>query len=167
MADTQIKIYPYKQKKGTLWLCILFFGACTLILGNTAANNDSGVVINGIIRLSPEHGTWFYWTLTVCAAGFVALGLFALLKSGNDLKITLDELYLRAPKSAFNSRIISIPYKDIKNMKLSAVSQQTFLTIEGAQKKVVIVSNMLPDKEAFDDMVTEIRNRHTQQKKAA
>ena len=63
--------YDYRPKWTMIVFCALCFGACAVILGAKASGNDRGLSVSGIIELSTDVATVFYWVLTVLSVGFV------------------------------------------------------------------------------------------------
>jgi hypothetical protein len=58
--------YPLRAKRRTVLFVIVFFSVCGWILGDKALANDRGLLINGLIHLSPPQATIVYW----CIVGF-------------------------------------------------------------------------------------------------
>lgn len=51
--DGDVREYEYRPKLTMILLSTAFFGLCTVVLCVKAANNDRGVIINGIVELGP------------------------------------------------------------------------------------------------------------------
>jgi hypothetical protein len=66
------KEYDYRPPWKGIVFCALFFGAGALVLAAKANGNDRGLIINGIIELSPGAATVFYWALAGLGVAFVA-----------------------------------------------------------------------------------------------
>src|SRR5262249_39049867 len=74
MSDIE-REYEYKPKWTGLLACGGFFALCALLVAHRAYRNDRGLIINGIIELSPDNATLFYWALCALSIGFVLLSV--------------------------------------------------------------------------------------------
>lgn len=54
---------PYMPNKTIFILAIFFFLACAGVMGNVAASNDRGLILNRIIEFSPQGAAIFYWVI--------------------------------------------------------------------------------------------------------
>ncbi len=55
--------FRYRPSPKVMVLSGLFFGACAAVLGHKASTNTRGLMLNGIIELSPSGASTFYWVL--------------------------------------------------------------------------------------------------------
>ena len=67
--------YEYKANLPTLLLGVLLFGVAALFFSYKAQSNVRGLIINGIITLSPEGATIFWWVFAGLSVAFVLAGI--------------------------------------------------------------------------------------------
>src|SRR5437763_1577389 len=102
--------YDYRPKWMIIVLCAMFFRAGALVLGTKANGNDRGLVINGIIELSADSATVFYWVLTALSLGFVAAaGFLAVVRLAIHQRIVFNEASITIPRSRWSSEEIRMP----------------------------------------------------------
>ena len=144
--------YDYRPK-WIIVLCALFFGAGALVLGTKAKGNDRGLIINGLIELSADGATSFYWVLAGLSMGFVVVaGFLAIVRLTVHQRIALSETSITIPRSLWSSEEVEIPFGDIIELSASEVSGQRFLKIVCNGRKFILTASMLPGKEDFDDI---------------
>jgi hypothetical protein len=145
--------YDYKPKWTVIVLCGVFFGACALVLGVKANGNERGLIINGIIELSPDGATTLYWVLTALSIGFVIVaGLLAVIRLTLHQRIVLAEACLTVPRSRWSGEEVTVPFADIVELSASEVSGQRFLKIVYKGGKFTLTASMLPRKGDFDEI---------------
>ena len=145
--------YDYRPKWTIIVLCALFFGACALVLGAKAHENDRGLIINGIIELEPGGATIFYWVLAALSIGFVvAAGFLAIVRLTLHQRIGLTETCITIPRSRWSSEEVAVPFGEIVDLSTSQVSGQRFLNIVYNGGKFTLTASMLPRKEDFDEI---------------
>jgi hypothetical protein len=145
--------YHYRTKWTVIVLSGLFFGACTLILGAKAISNDRGLIINGIIELSPGEARIFYWVLAALSIGLLLVaGFLAILRLTLHQRIRLTATSITIPRSRWSSQELVVPFAEIVELSLSDVSGQRFLKIEFNGGKFTLNASMLPSKGDFDDI---------------
>ncbi len=145
--------YDYRPKWTIIVFCALFFGACALVLGSKADGNDRGLIINGIIELSTENATIFYWVLATLSIGFVvAAGFLAVVRLTVHQRIGLVETSITIPRSRWSSDEVVVPFGEIVELSASEVSGQRFLKITYKGGKFTLTASMLPKKEDFDEI---------------
>ncbi len=143
----------YAYRPNPLWMALgaAFFAVCAVFLGLEAANNDRGLILNGVIELSTRGATIFYWTLAGASAAFVAAGLAgAVAGLVSPQHVTLTATDLSAPRSAFSRRPTVVALADVHGLEIQQVQQQRFLTIRHRGGKLAINRSFLPDAAAFD-----------------
>ena len=152
--------FPYKPNAMIFFLAIGFFGVCAGILGAVAISNDKGLVINRLIEMSPESATNFYWVITVLSVALVLLGLAGLVKSiSSNREIVLTENSITAPKNLFSKTDVSIEFANITGIDVQTIQKTKLLNISHLNGKLSIPNNMLPDKEAFENLVSQFTSR--------
>ena len=143
--------FAYRPRWSVIVGGALFFSACFFVLRSQAASNNRGLVINGLIELSPANATRFYVSLCWLSFGFVAISIFLLmvrLTNAQKLRLTNDGLH--APKRAWSRQPMFIAYTDVLSMETVRVSRQTFLKIVHSRGKLNVAGSMLESQDAFD-----------------
>ena len=145
--------YHYRPKWTIIVLCVLFFGAGALVLGTKANSNDRGLIISGVIELSANGATIFYWVLAALSFGFVVIaGFLAVVRLTLHQRIVVGENCIAFPRSRWSSEEVTVPYNEIADVSASEVSGQRFLKIVYSGGKFTITASMLPRKEDFDEI---------------
>ena len=145
--------YDYQPKWTIILLCAFFFGGCALILGAKANGNDHGLIINGIIELSADSATVFYWVLAALSIGFVVTaGFLAIVRLTVRQRIALSVTSITIPRSRWSSEEIAVPFGEIVELSASQVTGQRFLTIVYNAGKFTLNASMLARKEDFEDI---------------
>ena len=145
--------YYYRPKWTISVLGALFFGACALVLGATANGNDRGLIINGIIELSTDGATVFYWVLAGLSIGFVVVtGFMAIVRLTVHQRIALGKTSITVPRSRWSSEEVEVPFAAIVELSASQVSGQRFLKIVYNGGKFTLTASMLPREKDFDDI---------------
>ncbi len=151
---------PYKPDKMIFLLIVIAFSVCAGILGRVALTNKRGLVINHFFELSPTSASWFYGVLFSLALAFVLVGLMALVKSFFSKKvIVITETKLSSPRSFFSNHIVSVNFSQITAMDLRTIQRNKILHIEYNGGKLSIPQNMLPNQQAFKQLVSLIEAR--------
>src|SRR5258708_35502731 len=145
--------FDYRPKWTVIILCALFFGACALVLGAKANGNDRGLIINGIIALSPGGATIFFWVLTALSIAFVVIaGFLAIVRVTFHQRIAFTDKCLMIPRSRWSRQQVTVPFGDVLELSQSEVSGQRFLKIVYQGGKFTLTASMLPKKEDFDEI---------------
>jgi hypothetical protein len=154
------QVYPYRAKPGRLVWGILFFGALGLFMLHEASGNTRGLIINGIIRLSPGEATIFYYVVAAIGLAFVPLSLFALyIALTRKTVVVLGPSAITAP-GGIRKQERTITYGDIKSIQHRMVHRQEFVTITPRTGKTIsIAATLLPSKDAFTQVRTELTAR--------
>ena len=142
-------------------LCAIFFGACAAVLGNVAAANDRGHVINGIIVLSHNTASVFYWILSALSLGFVAISaLMVVHRLTHHQRIALTRDAIILPTSRSSSEETAIRYDEITALSITEISGQRFLYVTRSDgTKFTITGSLLTTKEAFDELSELLQTR--------
>jgi hypothetical protein len=133
-------------------LCIIAFGLASVFFGARAQSNDRGLIINGVIELSADGATVFYWVLFCLSVGFVLMTaalIFHRLTYRQRIAFTQSSIIV--PKSRWSKEEHTIKYSEIKSITASKVNSQRFLNVIFAGGKFTIASSMLPSKTDFDE----------------
>jgi len=151
---------PYKPNKNIFLFVVVFFGACAGVMGNVAITNERGLILNRIFEFSSQGATIFYWVITGAALVFVLVGLLALAKAFTSKRqIVISETSLTSPKSGFSNIDVRVNFSDISNVTLQAIQKTEILNIEYLGGKLSIPNNMLPNKQAFERLVSLLNTR--------
>lgn len=143
--------FEYRPKPLTMALAALFFAACGAFMAHEAANNDRGLILNGVIELSARGATIFFVCLVVLSAAFVAGGVAGVIAGFvRPSYVTLTASELSAPRSPFSRRPTIIPLADVQGLELQQVQGQRFLNVRHRGGKLSINRAFLPDATAFD-----------------
>jgi len=150
--------HPYKPRPWTMLLASAFFAGVAAVMAHAAMTNDRGLILNGIIRLSPQGATNFYWCIAGLGAAFVVVGLplFVMgLTSKACIRLTATELSM--PRSAFSRTTRVVSLAQIQGTDVHAVNGQRFLTVLLADGEVSIAQSMLPNAAAFEEICAALR----------
>jgi hypothetical protein len=151
---------PYKPNKTIFVMVVLFFGLCAAVLANVALANDRGLVLARVIELSPQNATIFYWALTGAAVLFVLLGIITLVKSiTSNREIVITENTITLPKHNFSKIDVSVKLSDITNLTMQNIQGTKILNIEYLGGKISVSNRMLPNKQAFEGLVSQLQAR--------
>jgi hypothetical protein len=145
--------FAYHPKWTTILACAGFFGLAAVVLGIKAANNDRGLIINGIVELGPEGATVFYWVLTAASMGFVAAAvLIAYHRLTYRQRLAFGRSALIVPAWRWSRQEKEIAYQDIRELSTATISGQRFLNITHRGGKFTITASLLPSKAAFEEV---------------
>jgi hypothetical protein len=143
--DVEIE-FAYRAPMGPLIIVALFFGAIALSFGALAAHNKRGLVINLIIRLSPDQAAVFYLGLAVLAAALAALALLGIaiaLFVARSVVVSADGIV--APRGRLSLRYVAISLRAIVRMHVEEIRDVRYLSIEHTQGRLRIDEAMLVD----------------------
>ena len=145
--------YEYKPKWTVIVFCVAFCGSCAVVLGFKAANNERGVTINHLIELGPDGATAFFWSLTACSCGFVAIAVhLAYHRIAFRQRLAFGPASLTVPVSRWSHVEKEIAYSDIKELTERTISGQRFLYVTHPGGKYTITAAMLPSRAVFDEV---------------
>lgn len=144
---------PYNPKWWSVIACVAFFGVCSILMGYKATQNNTGMIINGIIRLGPTGATVFYWVISVLGAGFVFLGLMlAVRRVSNPQVLELGTDAMLLPHGRFQRQTLRIAYSDIQRVSEVKVSGQRFLYVISGGFTYTITASLFPDAGSYAEM---------------
>jgi hypothetical protein len=159
MSDTARR-YPVRPKTSTMVLGGLFFLFCALVLFWQALTNKRGLVLEGLLHLSPGGARVFYGVLCGLSLAFVAISIVVLvIYSGRTAEVVLDDASITTPGPLWRpSALRTVAFADVVELREQKVSGQHFLTLITAKQKVSIVKGHLPDG-AFEEISAFVRER--------
>ena len=112
-GENQLR-FDYRPNLIKMIIAVAFFGVGGFMLQNEASTNTRGLIIDGIIHLSPANASTFYLVLSYAGFAIMAFAIFATLTSlMNPKEIVLEPTSLSAPRWVWSSGPTRIPYKDI------------------------------------------------------
>lgn len=152
--------HSYRPKAWAMALASVFFGSCALFMGHEAIVNNRGLIIDGIIHLSPAGATVFYWCVAAVSGAFVAVGIpafFVGLLSNQRIILTATEI--SAPRFSFSRAPTVVKLADVQDINLQVVQKQRFLNIYHRNGKLTITESHLPNRAAFEELCAAIRSR--------
>jgi hypothetical protein len=143
--------YQYRPRWATIIFGSLFFGACAIVLALKASGNHRGLILDGLVELSPAGATIFYWVLAASSVCFVVLsGLLVFIRLFQPQRIAFTDTCLIVPRSRFSRNERSIPFRDIRALIPSAVLRQRNLKIVYEGGSFNLASGLLPHNDDFD-----------------
>lgn len=152
--------FPYKPKFVVLLLSISFFVGCSLILGNVALTNDRGLILNRMVEFSVGGATILYWWLAAASGLFVVIGAIALCFGlATKREVVFTKNGITSPKGGVSTKIISVKFSEITDVNIQSVQKQQFLNILHRGGKLTIPQSMLPNKQAFEELVSLVAAR--------
>ena len=151
---------PYKPNKTVFLFAVAFFGVCAGVMGNVAITNDKGLLLNRIFEFSPQGATIFYGVIAGASLVFVLVGLLALVKSVTTKReIVISDTSLTSPKSGFSKIDVTVDFSDVTNVALQTVQKTKILNIDHPGGRLSIPNSMLPNKQAFEELVSLLQTR--------
>lgn len=145
--------FEYEPTWTTIMMCSACISVCAAVLGIKAANNDRGLIINGIIELEPSGATIFYWILTACSIGFVAAAVIMVYhRLTYRQRLAFGRSALIGPTSRWSREEMEIAYRDIHELSTVTIGGQRFLYITHQGGKYTVTASLLPSKAAFEEV---------------
>lgn len=139
----------------------LFFALCAGAMVYQAVTNTQGLILNGIIELTPAHATIFYGVIALLSALFVVAGGWTIFTTRihgvPDVILTQDSLSF--PHGFPVKRAFLLPLQEIRGYQQTEVNGQRFLTLLTATKKYHIVLNWLDSQEAESALIDALNSR--------
>jgi hypothetical protein len=92
-------VIQLKRPYGIFALAALLFGGAAAFFFHRAGTNDRGLIINGIIELSPGAADIFYAVFGVLSAGMGGMGALSILKCASlkEFRILVDKSSIKMP----------------------------------------------------------------------
>ena len=147
--------YDYKPKWTTVFFAGGFFGLCAALFVHLGVTNDRGLIINGLIHLSPSGAKVFYWVLALASFAFVLAAAFIAyvrLTTTQRIAVTADGMLF--PAGRWTARECHVPFDSITALKHIEVHGQVFLYVYADGLRYTVVKDMLPAKGDFDDIAS-------------
>lgn len=116
-----------------------------------AATNERGIILTGIITLSPLGASVFYWVLAGLSALFVTLDIvlaFARIRGSAFLELTLDTLVI--PRGFAGKKFRRIPYTEIVAISEFSIGGRKSLGIRTTTGQYWVAATVLPSHEEYE-----------------
>jgi hypothetical protein len=152
--------YPYRPRLPGILFGTLFFTAAAVALARTARTNTQGILIEGIIPLSPAQATVFYWVLfafSVLTVGMGVAGLFHRATCRQRLAFTPEGIL--APKSRWAREEVLIAYSSITHLERARLPSNQHLYVDHPGGRQIINAAMLPNTAAFEEICSLLGQR--------
>jgi len=89
---------------------------------------------------------------------FVLVGVAALIKSFTSKReIIISDTFITSPKSGFSKLDITVKFSDVTNVTMQTVEKTKILNIDYVDGRLSIPNSMLPNKQAFEELVSHIQ----------
>lgn len=135
---------------------LVFSLACAIFLLYKAGRNEKGLIIQGIIRLRPDHASLFYMILGVLMM-IISLG-FILSSVLIRKKITLGTDAVIIP-NLLTGTLTSVYYRDIAYVTDQTISKQRLATIVTKDKKQYSINrNALDTENDFNEILAFLKS---------
>ena len=151
---------PYKPNKILFVLVVAFFGFCAAYIGNIAATNDRGLILNRIIEFSSQGATIFYWVMSILTLALAVVGIFALAISVfSNREIVITNSLITCPKGAISKKQTTVNFSDITGIYIQTIQKTRILNIEHIGGKLSIPNSMLPNNACFEQLISTLNAR--------
>lgn len=145
--------YLYRPKWTTMLFVVLFFGVCTAVLFLKARANDRGLIINGLIELSPENATLFYYVLSGVAILFVLMGIMGIYSATADEKyLVIKGNELVIPPVGFVRKEFRMQLDKPYSYQEIDVRRQRILKIKSEGRSATIVRSLMENDTQFEEV---------------
>ena len=137
---------------------------CALLaiaVGHKASNNNSGLILGGVIGLSESGATVFYWVLTaMISLAAVASFVFLFVARTSIQLIELTDVQMLAPVSLMHRQRLTVSYVSITDVRLVERNRYTtYLGVHFNGKVLSIPAFALPNMVAFEELHRELLAR--------
>lgn len=147
--------YAYAPGFFMLIVGVIFFGGGGLMMAHAAATNQRGLIIDGIIHLSPEHACTFYLMIAAGCFCFVSVLLvYTLPQNFIARRIVLGDDAITLPGSGFDTAHYELSPAEITSFKINVVKNRRFLKIYAADRSFPVNPMWLADQAAFGDILS-------------
>lgn len=146
------KSYRYRPNLTVFVLSTLFFAGVAAILTRAALTNNQGALINGLIELSVDQATIFYWTLAACGFGFVLLGLVGIgvhFRSEKSQLVIHDD-HLDIPPLLFHRRH-RVHFRDVRAIKWYDIAGTRIFEMHTSAGKVGVSNRLFRNRQEFEE----------------
>ena len=152
--------YPYRPQTKRLVFALAFFGLGTPVIAYDAMTNDRGLILDGLIHLSRDNATIFYWALAAACGLMTLVGVATLIRSALVTRtITLTATSLSSPRTIFSSGVFTVSFSDVQSLTVQQIRRQRFLAVRHRGGTLSIPALYLPDARVFEQFCAETELR--------
>ncbi|WP_027394569.1 hypothetical protein [Aquimarina latercula] len=154
------KKYPYQGKWFLIILGIILFGGAAVLFFIKAIDNEKGLIINKLIKLSETEAAIFHWIFFTISLLFViaaSTGAYLKLKKKEFLVLKTDSIII--PPVGFKRVRTEIKFSNVISIDEMEVNRNLFLTIVFEGGKRTVTSNLLEKKSDYQYIKTYISNK--------
>lgn len=151
--------FAYKPKTLTMILAGLFFLLCAGVLFYSAATNDAGLILNGIIEMDQGSATMFYYVLAGLSLLMAAGGVFGFVTSLSGPRfVVLDDTGVEIPGTA-GRKPVRIAYDAITGLQPGGAYKQRWLYVIHTGGRQAIMGSMLAKAAQLDEIANLLAER--------
>lgn len=162
MTTTSDSSYPYKPSGGTYLLGTLLFGAGAVMFAWKAVGNEQGLIINGLITLSPAGAAVFYWVLAGLCFGCVLLAcLLSIDRAFGRAELRIGASSITLPEGFVRRSLVEIPFSEITTVSETELGGHRFFYFYTGRKKHCINQSLMPSELAYEEAKGVLLNRIT------
>lgn len=144
-----IKEYDFSLRPAKMIIPVILFGALAAFFFFQAANNDRGLIINGIFTLDAGGATVFFYVMAGLSCLFVLAGAFGII-NGLTVKEKLT-IYSDGIEMPVRKEKIRLYFRDLASAQVLDIYGTRILEISAKDgKKQSIVDSKLGKKAEFD-----------------
>ena len=152
--------YAYGLKLSTALFGVAFSATLTVWGAHVARTNQNGLIIRGLIHLSPSMATAFFWLTTLLLGLMLAACLFLTFTCFNGKRaVTLLPDRIEAVLGAITTKKVIVPYSSITKLELQAIRDQKILYIHHRCGRIALVPALLPKRSDLDDIYSTLLSR--------
>ncbi len=157
--DPNERSYRLRPRLPMMLFCMLFFGSCAAFMGHRAANNDVGLILNGVLEFGVDGATIFYWVVAGVSAAFVMVAAVALMAASMKSRyVSLTADAIQVSPTLWSNKQRTIAYADATDVARRNVAGQESLIIQAPNTKIEI-AQILTGKEELEEITTEVERR--------
>lgn len=158
--ETVLREFRYKPRWAIIFSAGTFFGLCTAVAVWAAVTNDRGLIINGIIELSPNGATIFWWCVAAASMAFVlGAGFLIYSRLTTNHRIALTPSCLLVPLPRHSREEAFIPFAEVTQIQPQDVNGARFLTLYYSGMRFTLVESWMPSKSDFEELSKIIHER--------
>lgn len=127
---------------------------------HVALTNTQRLIINGVIELSVQQATVFYWISAVVMFGLMLLSIFSLIQNLFGTKrIVLSRNGLWLPGSMWSLREKFYEFSSIKSMRIVSIYRSDVLQVTTSNSSFAIACENLSSSDEFERVVSLMQQR--------
>lgn len=157
------KRIPYKAPLKLFLIALIIMICCTDMLVYQASTNNPGRLIIVLSKITSLNQILISWVFAL-VMGFTSLyflkGMISLL-SLNKKEMILTEYSLTAPEHLLSSRMVTVNYEDIKDIKIDTVYGRKQVDIYHVGGEIKFSEIVFPSKEVLDETIRFIESKRS------